>query len=56
MQLIVFFEPINLTPKKKKKKNPKKPNVRRVLLNIEISKHRETCKHYNKKLFVRNYF
>ena len=38
----------------KKTKQNKKLNVRRVLLNLKISKDRGICKH--KKLFVRNYF
>ena len=25
-------------------------------MNLKMSKNREICKHYNKKLFVRNYF
>ena len=40
----------------KKTKQNKKLNVRRVLLNLKISKDRGICKHYNKKLFMRNYF
>ena len=28
----------------------------RVLLNLKISKNTGICKHYNKTLFVRNYF
>ena len=40
----------------KNKTRTKKLNVRRVLLNFKISKNRGICKHYNKKLFVRNYF
>ena len=38
------------------KTKTKKLNVRRVLLNLKISKNRGICKHYNKKLFTRNYF
>ena len=45
----------NLTPYRKAKKT-KKLNKRRVLLNLKKSKNRGICKHYNKKLFMRNYF
>ena len=41
---------------RKTKQKQKKLNLRRVLLNFKISKNRGICKHYNKKLFVRNYF
>ena len=37
----------------KNKAKTKKLNVRRVLLNLKISKNRGICKRYNKKLFVK---
>ena len=55
----MFFEPIKIFQSnaiQKNKTKTKKLNVRRVLLNLKISKNRGICKHYNKKLFVRNYF
>ena len=54
----LFFEPIKVFQSnaiQKSNKN-KKLNKRRVLLNLKKSKNRGICKHYNKKLFVSNYF
>ena len=55
----MFFEPIKIFQSnaiQKNKTKTKKLNIRRVLLNLKISKNRGISKHYNKKLFVRNYF
>ena len=55
----MFFEPINNFQSNAIHKNKTKTkilNVRRVLLNLKISKNRRICKHYNKKLNVRKYF
>ena len=43
-------------PYRETKQKQKILNIRRVLLNLKISKNRGICKHYNKKLFMRNYF
>ena len=53
---LFFWANQNFSIRHHAEKQNKKLNVRRVLLNWKISKNRGICKHYNKKLFVRNYF